>query len=262
MKRTLAGVAITAALMALWGTPDVAAAPVDKVATAKAAVTRLTDEASERAQLRAEAQADLTSAQRAAAEARIALQLAQGADADSLAELRRAVAQADVDVAEATRQWVPLAVQERGTAIELRDAKVALAVAQKAAQPAPAASAAALKAVAYVKAHLGDDYVWAAEGPDEFDCSGLTLAAYKSAGIPLPHYSGAQAELGKAVTLATMKPGDLIFWYSPIHHVSIYVGDGYMIHAQNPTVGVVKTKVSQWVDDYGIHVAAVRRIAP
>ena len=121
-------------------------------------------------------------------------------------------------------------------------------------------SSAAAKAVAFARAHLGDRYVWAAEGPNAFDCSGFTLSAYRTAGISLPHSSSAQSGIGRSVSRSDLQPGDLLFWYSPIHHVALYVGDGMMIHAQNPRVGVVITPVSQWLG-YGIYFAGARRVS-
>lgn len=115
----------------------------------------------------------------------------------------------------------------------------------------------AAKAVRFAAAQIGKRYVWATAGPDTFDCSGLTLAAYRAAGVSLPHYSAAQARLGQPVRdLSDMRPGDLIFWYSPIHHVGMYVGNGMFVHARNPKVGVV----AQTVASYDVPITAVRRI--
>jgi len=102
------------------------------------------------------------------------------------------------------------------------------------------------KVLDYAWAQVGDRYVWGAEGPDAFDCSGLTMMAYRQAGITLPHYSGYQATMGTAVSRANMQPGDLIFWYSPVAHVSIYVGNGKMIHARGTAYGVVEQSVDQY----------------
>jgi len=76
-------------------------------------------------------------------------------------------------------------------------------------------------------------YVWGASGPNGFDCSGLMLASYRSVGIGLPHSSRAQANVGRAVSKSELKPGDLIFWYHPIHHVGMYIGNGKIVHARN-----------------------------
>lgn len=102
------------------------------------------------------------------------------------------------------------------------------------------------KVLDYARAQVGDRYVWGAEGPDAFDCSGFTMMAYRQGGVSLPHYSGDQSKLGTAVSRANMKPGDLIFWYSPVAHVSMYVGNGKMIHARGTAYGVVEQSVDQY----------------
>jgi cell wall-associated NlpC family hydrolase len=86
-------------------------------------------------------------------------------------------------------------------------------------------------AVATARAQLGDPYVWAAEGPDAFDCSGLTLYAWRAAGVSLPHSSSMQMSSGTRVSQSELQPGDLVFYGSPVHHVAIYVGGGQVIHA-------------------------------
>ena len=101
------------------------------------------------------------------------------------------------------------------------------------APPAPVAggSAAAQVAVSTAMAQLGDPYVWAAAGPDAFDCSGLTQYAYAAAGIQLPHSSSMQSTMGTPVSTAALQPGDLLFFYSPVSHVGMYIGNGQMVHA-------------------------------
>jgi cell wall-associated NlpC family hydrolase len=92
--------------------------------------------------------------------------------------------------------------------------------------PGPAAA----QAIAYARAQLGKPYVWGAAGPDSFDCSGLVMAAYASAGINLPHYSGAQYESLPHVALSAMLPGDILFWGDGgSEHAAIYLGDGRII---------------------------------
>ena len=93
-------------------------------------------------------------------------------------------------------------------------------------------------AVAYAKAQVGKSYVWGAAGPSSFDCSGLTMAAWQQAGVSLPHNSGAQYAAGKQISESELKPGDLVFYYSPISHVGIYIGDGQVVNALNPGSGV------------------------
>ncbi|MGK5114027.1 MULTISPECIES: C40 family peptidase [unclassified Geodermatophilus] len=116
-----------------------------------------------------------------------------------------------------------------------------------AAGPVVADSAAAQKAIDAAMAQRGKPYVWAAEGPGSFDCSGLVLYAYKAAGIGLPHSSRLQSQMGRTVSRAEARPGDLVAFYSPVSHIGIYLGNGQMVHA--PTSGDV-VKVAS-VDDMG-----------
>jgi cell wall-associated NlpC family hydrolase len=94
-------------------------------------------------------------------------------------------------------------------------------------------------AVAYARAQIGDAYVYGASGPDAFDCSGLTMAAWASAGVGLPHSAAAQYGVTSRVDINSLIPGDLVFFYSPISHVGIYAGGGMFIHASNPSTGVL-----------------------
>jgi cell wall-associated NlpC family hydrolase len=125
-----------------------------------------------------------------------------------------------------------------------------------AAAPAAASTHAAQVAIDTALAQRGKPYVWAGSGPNSFDCSGLTSFAYKAAGINLPRTSKAQATVGTPVARAALKPGDLVFFYSPISHVGIYIGNGQMVHA--PTSGDV-VKVTN-VSAMG-HFAGARRLA-
>jgi cell wall-associated NlpC family hydrolase len=100
-----------------------------------------------------------------------------------------------------------------------------------AAAPAAASSSAAQKAVDTALAQRGDMYLYGATGPDRFDCSGLTGFAYKAAGISLPRTSKAQSTFGTPVSKANLQPGDLVFFYSPVSHVGLYIGNGQMVHA-------------------------------
>jgi cell wall-associated NlpC family hydrolase len=109
------------------------------------------------------------------------------------------------------------------------------------------------KVLDYACAQLGDPYRWGADGPDSFDCSGLTQRAWAQAGVSLPHNAEMQARYGRRVKAADLQPGDLVFYHSPISHVGIYVGNKLMLHA--PRTGeVVKIAAVR----YGDLVAAVR----
>jgi len=97
-------------------------------------------------------------------------------------------------------------------------------------------------AIEFARQQLGEPYVWAAAGPDAWDCSGLTMMAWRQGGIALPHYSAAQYQQTKHITAADLKAGDLVFWgTSPntIHHVALYIGNGQIIQAPR-TGDVVK----------------------
>ncbi|MCF2532019.1 C40 family peptidase [Yinghuangia soli] len=101
-------------------------------------------------------------------------------------------------------------------------------------QPAPAAaSGKAATAIAYARAQLGKPYQYGAAGPNAFDCSGLMQAAWKAAGVSLPRVTTDQINAGTRVSTSSLKPGDLVFYYSGISHVGMYIGDGKIIHAPN-----------------------------
>lgn len=112
------------------------------------------------------------------------------------------------------------------------------------ASPPPAVSGAASTAVAYARAQLGKPYVFATSGPNTFDCSGLTMAAWRSAGVSMPHYSGSQMTRFPKVTWEQLQPGDIVGFYADLHHVGLYIGDGKMIHA--PQTGDVVKIATAW----------------
>ncbi|WP_116450754.1 C40 family peptidase [Blastococcus litoris] len=123
-----------------------------------------------------------------------------------------------------------------------------------AAGPVVADSAAAQIAIDTAMAQRGKPYVWAAGGPNSYDCSGLTSYAFRAAGINLPHSSLAQSRMGQPVSRDQLQPGDLVFFYSPVSHVGIYIGNGQMVHA--PTSGDV-VKVAPLMSGF----SGARRIA-
>ncbi|MFF8193657.1 NlpC/P60 family protein [Streptomyces bobili] len=90
------------------------------------------------------------------------------------------------------------------------------------------------KALAFARAQIGKPYVWGATGPDSYDCSGLTQAAWKAAGVTLPRVTYDQVNAGTTVSLSSAQPGDLVFFYADVTHVGIYIGNGMMIHAPKP----------------------------
>ncbi|MEV8389536.1 MULTISPECIES: NlpC/P60 family protein [unclassified Streptomyces] len=96
----------------------------------------------------------------------------------------------------------------------------------------------AAKVLAFARAQIGKPYVWGATGPSSYDCSGLTQAAWKAAGVELPRTTWEQVKAGTRVATDDLLPGDLVFFYDDISHVGIYIGDGMMIHAPKPGANV------------------------
>ncbi|MFD8969885.1 NlpC/P60 family protein [Streptomyces sp. NPDC059568] len=96
----------------------------------------------------------------------------------------------------------------------------------------------AAKVLAFARAQIGKPYVWGASGPSSYDCSGLTQAAWRAAGVELPRTTWEQVKVGTRVATGDLLPGDLVFFYDDISHVGIYIGDGMMIHAPKPGANV------------------------
>ncbi|MEV6394120.1 NlpC/P60 family protein [Streptomyces sp. NPDC051907] len=96
----------------------------------------------------------------------------------------------------------------------------------------------AAKVLSFARAQIGKPYVWGATGPSSYDCSGLTQAAWKAAGVDLPRTTWDQVKAGERVATEDLLPGDLVFFYDDISHVGIYIGDGKMIHAPKPGANV------------------------
>lgn len=106
-----------------------------------------------------------------------------------------------------------------------------VAVSTQAAPEAAPASSARASAVALALSKVGSPYRWGATGPSSFDCSGLVNWAFEQAGIEVPRTSRALSQSGTPVSRDELQPGDLVFFYSPVSHVGIYIGDGQMVHA-------------------------------
>lgn len=115
--------------------------------------------------------------------------------------------------------------------------------------PASYPGGAAGIAVKFACAQIGKPYVWGADGPDSYDCSGLTMTAWGKAGVYLPHNAAAQRRAIPYVSRANLRPGDLVFYYSDLHHVGMYVGGGWIVHASQAGVPVKMKRV----DDGPIH---------
>jgi peptidoglycan DL-endopeptidase CwlO len=118
--------------------------------------------------------------------------------------------------------------------------------------PPPAPSGGANQAIAFAKAQIGEPYSWGAAGPGSWDCSGLTMQAWASAGRSLPHWSVGQYQATSHISSSQLRPGDLLFWgtsssSSSIHHVAMYLGGGMMIHAPRTGQDVQIASMYYWI---------------
>jgi cell wall-associated NlpC family hydrolase len=113
------------------------------------------------------------------------------------------------------------------------------------------------RVIAFAEAQVGKSYSYGAAGPYSYDCSGLTMTAYAQIGVQLPHSAAEQYGYGTHVAYSQLQPGDLIFLYSPIGHVELYVGHDLAVSAANPATGVVYVHPSR---DMGNYTGATRLI--
>ena len=99
-----------------------------------------------------------------------------------------------------------------------------------------------------------------ADGPGSFDCSGLTMAAWRQAGVSLPHYSYSQYSATRHISRSELRPGDLLFYFgNGAHHVAVYIGGGMMVSASNPGDGV--EIIAAWGPWYGDRYSGAGRVA-
>jgi cell wall-associated NlpC family hydrolase len=177
---------------------------------------------------------------------------AAAAEEERLADLQ---AELEGDIASQRDEIERLTAQVEAAEREAaRQAAAASAPAAPAPAPAPVnvnvdPNSRAGVAVQTALAQVGDPYVWAAAGPDSFDCSGLTMYAWAAAGVSLPHSSAMQYSATTRVSTSSLMPGDLLFYYSPIHHVAMYIGGGRMVEApySGQNVRVVPLRTSDLV---------------
>lgn len=166
----------------------------------------------------------------AAEEAQATADEAAALAAAGLAELQAQEAEVQQRIAQYEADFARLTAEEQATVIT--------AVAGPTLPPPPVAELPlapgtdTATVVESAMAQLGDAYVWGGNGPDGFDCSGLTTYAYAAAGISLPRSSRSQATVGREVSRGELQPGDLVFFYDPISHVGLYIGNGQMVHAR------------------------------
>jgi cell wall-associated NlpC family hydrolase len=190
---------------------------------------------------------EVAAAQNAAAQAQAAADQAAATAEAGLEQLRAQQAEVKKQVADYQSQFAQLSAAEQ--------ARVTTAVAGRsiaAPRNLPLPPGAAGKAIETALAQVGDPYQHGAAGPDAFDCSGLTMYAYGAAGESLPHSSLSQSRLGTQVSRAELQPGDLVFFYTPISHVGLYIGGGMMVHARTYGSPVAVTSVDQRGFRFGV----------
>ncbi|MDR7303093.1 cell wall-associated NlpC family hydrolase [Haloactinomyces albus] len=158
------------------------------------------------------------------------------------AEAKKRAAKAAADAARIEKEIAEKKAAMEEQVAEARDQLEELTSEEQAAIPGgntdyefQGGAGAAAGAVQAALSKQGSPYVWGAEGPNRFDCSGLMYWAYNQVGVSIPRSSSAQAQTGKPVSASQLQPGDLIFYYSPVSHVGMYVGNGKAVHA--PTAG-------------------------
>jgi cell wall-associated NlpC family hydrolase len=93
-------------------------------------------------------------------------------------------------------------------------------------------------AIEFACSQIGKPYGWGASGPDAYDCSGFTMAAWEQAGVSLPHNAASQRSVTSYIERSQLRPGDLVFYYSDLSHVGMYAGDGWIVHSSRAGVPV------------------------
>ena len=182
--------------------------------------------------------AEAAAARAAAEEAQQAARTAADAAAAAATDLARQQDELEAQLAGYQADFARLSATDQA---RVHTALVGPEVSAVAAAPAPTAAAGV--AVQTALAQVGDMYGVGDSGPDTFDCSGLTQYAYAAAGISLPHSSRAQSTMGVPVSRAELQPGDLVFFYSPVSHVGMYIGNGQMVHASTAGQPVIVSTV-------------------
>jgi cell wall-associated NlpC family hydrolase len=186
--------------------------------------------------------AQVAGAQRAAAKAKTDAEAASAKATASLATLQQQKKQLQAQATTYQTTFNRLTAAQQA-AVTNAVAGPTLSVNASSLPPAPSAAIALIIKTAL--AQVGKPYVYGSSGPDGFDCSGLTSYAYAAAGIALAHSSKAQSTMGVAVSRADLQPGDLVYFYSPVSHVGLYIGNGMMVHARTFGKPVAVTSVDQ-----------------
>lgn len=167
--------------------------------------------------------------------------------AKSEANSRLREAQAVLSRLEASerRRIAQLAANERAAALQAaRAAAQAINAGGSTSGGGFSGSGRVARVIQFALSQVGDRYVSAGSGPSSWDCSGLTSAAWRQAGVSLTHYSRAQYSQTRRIPLSQAQPGDLVFYFgSGARHVGLYIGNGKMVHAANPSSGVLVTNI-------------------
>lgn len=187
-----------------------------------------------------EKKVDLERAKKSADQALANVQSQQRAAAQADSDLKGALDRVKGDLTELVAREQSRQAAARLAAVQAQIAAAQQSRARSALFPStpPPVGGGAAAAVAAARAQLGKPYVWAAAGPGAFDCSGLTMWAWRAGGVSLPHQSGQQYAQIPHVSPAVIQPGDLLFYGSPIHHVGLYIGGGQMIDAPHSGANV------------------------
>jgi len=165
--------------------------------------------------------------------------------AEKQKQLRSLADASDKKIADAKKVLAKLSGAQRNQiAAADRRASARSAAAAETSRGTTRGSSKGVRALAFAKAQLGEPYVRNAAGPSSWDCSGLTMKAWGSVGVSLPHSAGQQYNRGRPVAKSDLQLGDLVFFYSGISHVGIYAGNGRVIHAPHPGKSVEYIKIS------------------
>ncbi|MGW2381410.1 NlpC/P60 family protein [Streptomyces sp. NPDC001658] len=209
---------------------------VDDYVTEQSATMKKRQEATESLRTLTETQSDLKTAkatvQTKLADARALLSKLTAEEKARLAAIERERQE------EAARKAAELARQQAADQKAAEEARQQETSAPSPSSPTtvtdPSYATKAEKALAFARTQIGKPYVWGATGPESYDCSGLTQAAWNAAGISLPRTTYDQVNAGTTVSLSAARPGDLVFFYDDVTHVGLYIGNGMMIHAPKP----------------------------